>query len=97
MPERQTIASPLSLVTSEPRHTEPLDAPPPPATEPAPYEVRVRRSVGGTVTLVGHNGRGEPMSEWRMPREKLSARIVERFGRWCRDNDDGPSVHIVSG
>lgn len=91
-----TIAPHLSLVPSAHQHQQ-FAAPPPAATPPAPYEVRVRQGLGETVTLVGHDGRGEPMSEWRMPRGKLSARAIEGFGQWCRENDDGPSLHIVSG
>ena len=80
------------LITTGPERHErmaPLPLPP-----PEPYEVRVRETIGDTATLIGHDGRGLPMAEFRVPRQKLSPGTVEWVAQWCRAND-GADLRIV--
>ena len=92
----QTRLSPGTFLRLVQRADAPTGVPiPAPPAPPEPYEVRIRESLGDTILLIGHNGAGRPFSEWRIPRRKLSPRIVERFGRWCRENDDAPELHVV--
>jgi hypothetical protein len=51
---------------------------------PAPYEVRLRRGVGDTTILVGHDGSGAPLVELRMPTRLVTRRVIERMERFCR-------------
>lgn len=60
----------------------------PPANPIQPYEVRIRRSVGDSVFLVGHDRFGEPMVEVRMRKKLVTPGRVRRMERWCRENDD---------
>lgn len=68
---------------------------PPPAKVPESYEVRIRFAVGDTVSLVGHNGRGDPMIEVRMSRHHMSPAIVTRVESWCRSHDDTPDITLL--
>ncbi len=68
---------------------------PAPSREPSSYEVRLRGGVGDTVFVVGHDRNGEPMIELRVKRRHLSAKVVDRMGRWCRENDDEPDIRIL--
>lgn len=97
MPQGLSITSHLALMKAGRARADQLVVVPPPVMPPQPYEVRIREGVGGTVMLVGYDGRSEPFSEWRVPRSKVSPRMVERFSRWCRENDDGPALQLVPG
>ena len=89
---------------SPPARPEPqraaLPAPATPAPDPLrgpraePYSVRRVPSVGG-VKLIGHDGRGFPMVELRIPAQKFKRSMVLRMQQWLRDNDDGPRMEIV--
>jgi hypothetical protein len=73
--------------------TESQDAAPAP-TPIEPYEVRLRAGMGGTMFVVGHDRRGEPMVELRVRRKHLSPSMVRRMERWCRDHDE-PELHLL--
>lgn len=69
---------------------------PPLAHPPAPFEVRVRESVGDTVTLIGHDSRGEPIVETKIPRRLMRAGMTERVRRFCIESEDaGGPLRIV--
>lgn len=68
---------------------------PPPAEPPRSYEVRIRYSVGGTVSVVGHDGKGEPMMELRLAKRHLRPAMLKRMESWCRAHDDDPNLQIV--
>jgi hypothetical protein len=57
---------------------------PAPLAPPAPYEVRLRRGVGATTILVGHDSAGEPLVELRMPAKLVTRRVIERMEKFCR-------------
>lgn len=89
-----SIASHLALMKAGRARSE-LVTVPPPAIPPQPYEVRLREAMGNSVMLIGYDGRCEIFSEWRVPRKKVTARMVERFRNWCRENDEGPELHVM--
>jgi hypothetical protein len=66
----------------------------PPAIPIKPYEVRLRRGVGDTTFVVGHDRAGHPMVELRVRRKHLTPSMVRRMERWCRDHDE-PDLHLV--
>jgi hypothetical protein len=67
-----------------------------PSAKPiAPYEVRIRRSLGGTLFVVGHDRHGEPMVEVRVRQKHVSPSMVQRMERWCRDHDKESSLALV--
>lgn len=68
---------------------------PPPAPAPRSYEVRIRRSVGGSVWLIGHDRAGAPMMELRIAKKHLTSHLVHRVERWCREHDDEPDIQIA--
>ncbi len=74
-------------------HGERSDRVPPRAERPKSYEVRVRRCIG-CVSLVGHDGRGEPMLEVRIARRHISPSMIKNIEQWCRDNDTAPAVAL---
>lgn len=60
-----------------------------------PHDVEILPSVRGSVVLIGYDRSGDVMVEFRMPRSRLTQRIVDRLARWVRDNDDGPTLGII--
>lgn len=74
---------------------DPVPHVPPPSEPPRSYEVRIRRTVGGTVCLVGHNGRGEPVMELRIAEAHLRPDVVQRIQEWCRAFDVAPALGLV--
>lgn len=55
-----------------------------------PHTVEMFPSVRGSVLLVGYDGAGEVMVEFRVPQRRYSARMADRLARWIRENDDTP-------
>jgi hypothetical protein len=70
--------------------------PPLPVADPQPYEVRVRRSLGGSITVIGHDSHGEPIAEFRIPEEHMCERVVRHMEKWCRWVDGSGPLHVVS-
>lgn len=67
----------------------------PPPNAPSSYEVRVRRGLGGAVSLIGHDRSGEPMVELRLMHGKLKPNMVRKLEEWCRANDDAVDLRQV--
>jgi hypothetical protein len=55
-----------------------------------PYSVEQYPATPGTALLVGYDGRGEYMLELRLPEQRVTARSVEGFRSWMRENDSPP-------
>jgi len=72
---------------------KPPAAPPTPAVEP--FEVRVRRAMGGCYSLIGHDGLAEPIIEVRVQRKHMTHGLVNGLRRWCRDHDAKPDLGLV--
>lgn len=62
----------------------------------APYTVDLVPSLRGTVTLIGYDGRGEVMVEFRVPSKRYSRKMADRLVRWMRENDDSrPALTVI--
>lgn len=60
-----------------------------------PYSVRRVPCGKGMVLLIGYDGRGDVMLEFRIPERKYTKRLVQRMERWLRENDDA-TLHLVT-
>jgi hypothetical protein len=78
---------PLSLVAGDP-------APPPHLPPPAPFEVRLRRGVGGTMIVVGHDRSGAPLAELRLPDRLATPELVRFVQELCR-REGGPPIEGI--
>lgn len=68
---------------------------PPLAVPPRPFEVRVRESVGDTVTLIGHDSNGVPLVETKIPKRLMREGMTERLRRFCIESDEPEGLRIL--
>lgn len=80
-------SSALTVIRGGPSEEDGAIPPPNPA---GPYEVRIRRGVGGAAFLVGHDRQGDPMVELRVHCRHITPSMVKNMAQWCRDHDDNP-------
>ena len=68
---------------------------PAPAIAPRSYEVRIRKTVGDAIYLVGHDRNGEPMMEMKIKRKHLTPSMVRGLEHWCRTHDEPVDLKAI--
>lgn len=101
MPNRPPISFTLSLM--RPRRPDIAPRPEENGAEPqpldplrgTPYTVYRLPSVKGSVLLIGYDGHGDAMLEFRIPERLYTHALVKKMERTLRDYDPGPHLAIT--
>jgi hypothetical protein len=71
----------------------PQSAPPTrPPIHGEPYAIEQYAGVNGSVNLIGRDGRGEIMFEFRVSARRVNRRMLAQMVNWCKSHDDGPRL-----